>query len=53
MSGLMRCRQCRRTWVVETKTAEEVTARNHVFLNPGHRIVTVWKTAEKHAHASA
>lgn len=53
MNGLMRCRQCRRTWIVETKTAETVTSRNHTFLHPGHKTVTVWKPAEQHAEATA
>lgn len=53
MNGLMRCRQCRRTWVVESKTAETVTSRNHAFLNPGHQTVTVWKPAQQHAGVPA
>lgn len=53
MSGLMRCRQCQRTWVVETRTAETVISQNHTFLNPGHRTVTIWESAEQHAGAIA
>ncbi|MBM7782049.1 hypothetical protein JOD47_002217 [Arthrobacter tumbae] len=26
-----------------TAKAETVIARNHVYLNPGHRTATVWK----------
>lgn len=51
MTGIMRCRQCQRTWVVETTTAESVTSQNHTFLNPGHKTVTVWKTLEQRAEA--
>lgn len=49
----MRCRQCQRTWVVETLTAEAVISQNHTFLNPGHKTVTAWQPAEMHADAIA
>lgn len=53
MSGMMRCRHCQRTWIVESKTAETVTSQNHAFLNPGHKTVTLWKPVGEPAQAIA
>lgn len=41
--GIIKCKTCPGTWTVTTAKTETVIAQNHVYLNPGHRTVTVWE----------
>lgn len=40
--GTIKCETCRGTWTVSTPKTEKVIADNHTYLNPGHRLATVW-----------
>ncbi len=51
--GQMRCRTCGGTWSVSTKSAEAVITDNHAYLNPGHRVATVWSERREEAAAHA
>lgn len=50
--GTIKCKTCRGTWTVSTAKTGKVVVNNHNYLNPGHRIVTVWKKGEEVARAS-
>lgn len=50
--GSMKCKTCAQSWSVSTKNAEAVIASNHTYLNPGHRVHTVWTDPQERANAS-
>ena len=45
--GTIKCKTCPGTWTVSSSKTEKVIADNHAYLNPGHRVVTVWKKLEE------
>jgi hypothetical protein len=45
--GTIKCKTCPGTWTVSSSKTEKVIADNHAYLNPGHRVVTVWKRLEE------
>lgn len=45
--GIIKCKTCQGKWTVTTTKAETVITQNHTYLNPGHRLVTVWEEQEE------
>lgn len=50
--GTVKCKACPGMWTVSTPKTEKVIADNHIYLNPGHRVVTVWDRTEEVSKAS-
>lgn len=50
--GTIKCKSCPGTWTVSTPKTKTVIARNHAYLHPGHRTVTVWEKPREDSKAS-